>query len=259
MLQSPTLPSTMAAAIPPPLPYRTDADDLRRFVAARARGRTPAQIRALGFSAKSFEGTAHAAEVLTLVEDRNGDMSALGRRLALAEEAHCGDVLRDVVLRYPPYALLAENVLTGAGPSPTPLEWIETWWATHGFGSSESNRAEAAPVFARLLEAAGFGSFVQGRKGHPSRIEWAPAAASLLGLRPPASGPEADRVPATARPRAAEAEPPPPARPSREVSSANEVNWRLAPGRRVLISVPEDLTAAEKQKILRLLQLLLED
>jgi hypothetical protein len=256
----------MATAVPPTLPYRTDADDLRRFVAARARGRTPGQIRALGFSAKSFEGTAHAAEALALVEDRNGDLSALGRRLALADETQPAEVLRDVVLRYPPFALLAENVLTGAGPSPTPLEWIQTWWATHGFGSSESNRAEAAPVFARLLEAAGFGSFVQGRKGHPSRIEWAPAAASLLGLAHPAAAPEADRPNAIAPPRAAEAEPspppaapPPPAGPSRDVPSANEVNWRLAPGRRVLISVPADLTTAEKQKILRLLQLLLED
>jgi hypothetical protein len=262
------------ASLPSVLPYRTDADEMRRFIAARVRGRTPEQIRSLGFSAKSYEGTASSAEAMGLLEDKNGAASALGRRLALAEPHHLAEVVCDVVLGYPPYSLLVESVLMGGGPVPTPLEWIEMWWATHGFGTSESNRAEAAPVFARLVETAGFGTFVQGRKGHPSRVEWSAGAAALLMHRAVAVG---DRRAGVVEDAESEVQPrregtihsspagktpdpddePPRVAPDRR--AANLLQWEIAPGRSLRLSLPPRLSAAEKRHILRVLQVLLEE
>jgi hypothetical protein len=264
-----------------PLPYRVAVDDLRRYVGDLARGRSADQIRSAGFSTKSFEGAATAIESLGLASDRSGALTEMGRRLALADEGDTAAVVQAVIEAFPPYATLLEAVGGGAAPRPTPLAWVETWWATHGYGSSESNRTEAAPVFAKLVEAAGLGRFVQGRKGRASRIEWGgEAAASARSVTAPSrrsrSGPERVGGEAGPEPRGAHvsngggsptpamdgaartsvstpaAEPPGPA-PGESVLA-----WHLAAGRRVVLRVPADLSAAERARLRSLFEVLLD-
>jgi hypothetical protein len=246
------------------LPYRTDPDDLHRFLVARTRGRPLSQVRTQNFAPKNFEGTLAAVDALALVEDKAGDLSALGRRYAVSNPAERAGLLREILGSFPPYALLLEAILAGDTREPTPLEWIETWWASHRFGSSESNRAEATPVFAKLVEAAGLGTYIQGRKGHVSRIEW--TADATARLHTPSAEPEpleevgrpalalspttsvvtsaadshADREPERFRPR------------------ENLLTWQLSPGREVTLRLPADVTEAERTRLLRLFELLLQ-
>lgn len=262
-----------------PLPYRVAPDDLRRYVAALARGRSQAQIRELGFSTKSFEGAAAAVEALGLASDRGGVLTALGRRLALAGDEDAPEIVRAVVDAFPAYEQLLRAVQDGHAPRPTPLHWIETWWATHGYGSSESNRAEAAPTFARLVEAAGLASYVQGRRGRASRIQWAdgPAAAREPRVAEPVEpravpGPEGrgsepvsprgerERGVRLAEPKAGArpAPGPPSAIPPAEPQS-NLIRWEFAPGRLVELRVPADLGADERGRLRAILDLLLRE
>jgi hypothetical protein len=253
------------------LPYRIDVADLRRFVNARARGRSDAEIRAMGYAPKTFEGTLKSVACLGLLQDKGGALTSLGRRFALAGDEDLADKLSGVLRSYPPYAGLLDTVLEGTGPRPTPLHWIETWWATRGFGSSESNRSEAAPVFARLVESAELGTFVPGRRGHASRIEWLPAAQVRWtgDLRGPAGEPGvrggrdalAGRPP---QPRAAritadsggvEAGAPIGADPEEN----SHITWEFGPGRRVELRVPGRLSRSEREWLLQLFQLLLAD
>ncbi|CAN5661673.1 hypothetical protein BH23GEM3_BH23GEM3_18630 [soil metagenome] len=243
-----------------------------RFLSALARGRSLAQVRTLGFSPKSFEGTATTAETLAL-SGADGSLSAIGRRALLGGDEEKPSIFLEVVSGYSPYSLLLEAVLGGVGSAATPLDWVETWWATHGFGSSESNRAEAAPVFARMAEAAGLGTYVQGRKGYVSRIEWADDAGErVLGgggkAREAPSIPDAPLSPD----HAAEILPsddspeglPEPVRigsgPEAQVPPGlNTLRWELAPGREVVVQTPSSLSSAEKRRLLSLFELLLRE
>jgi hypothetical protein len=262
------------------LPYRTDEADLRRLLEARARGRTLDQIRTLGFSPKSFDGVVATATALGLIHDRTAELTPEGRSFAVATDAERAEILARQLRIYPPYSLALDAILLHDGPAPTPLGWLETWWAAHRFGGSESNRAEAAPVFAKLVDAAGLGRYVQGRKGHPSRIEWTADAATLLPVpgsaapRPAdgdaarAATPQPDPVPA----------PPPPLSPtpvraesgSEEVvhtrsatgaastAASTELRWHLGPGREVVLRLPAELSTSERDRLRRLLLLLLD-
>jgi hypothetical protein len=253
------------------LPYRTDEADLHRLVAARARGRTLDQVRTLGFSAKSFDGVVTTAQCLSLIADKDGTLTQYGRTYALCSTAERPETLALLIRSYLPFSLALDAALLHGGPQPTPLEWLETWWSAHGFGSSESNRSEAAPVFAKLVEFAGLGRYIQGRKGHPSRIEWAADAASSSATPVDASaaeeteGVESSLLPA-----------PPPAgemplrerllaAPARDDSGAaaghepgtTALRWTLAPGREVVLHLPAALSPAERERVLRLVELLL--
>jgi hypothetical protein len=247
------------------LPYRTDPDDMARWIEARARGRSVEQIRALGFSAKAFEGTVATADALGFVNSQNGELTETGRRFALSGPEERNRLIRDSMLDYEPYALLLEAVLLGDAPTVTDTAWIETWWASHGYGTSESNRSEAGTVFSRLVEAAGFGIYIQGRRGHPSRIEWQPGSGEFLRRR---QEPGASPVQAAGSVEAMPPEltggsdgpivaPPAPYAPGDPAAAVCSVSIRFDNDRVAQLSVPSVLTRAEKARLLSLLDLLI--
>lgn len=175
------------------LPYRVEGQDLEKMVEHRARGRSMAQVRTLGFSEKGFEGTRKAAEALGLL-DEEGELTEMGKEFALARE---GEGRQQLVLRqmmeFEPYGLLLMSLLDSGTPDRTELEEIELWWATHGFGNSESNRERGSTALARLVDYVGLGRYVVGRGGHPSRIEWKSDASKVVAQHDPAL--EADPFP----------------------------------------------------------------
>jgi hypothetical protein len=268
---------------PPVLPYRTDEEDLQRLLAGLARGRSLDQIRSQGFSPKSFDGVLTTAQALALIADKEGSLTEAGRSYTLIKPEYRSGFISAALRSFPPFALALSSALQD-GPKPTPLDWLVTWWAAHGYGSSESNRSEAAPVFAKLVEAAGLGRYVQGRKGHPSRIEWLIDALPPPSPEPAAAGSSAPRQPSTlptarAPARATGSDPSAEGRgataptvagsaaaapvaavtasPDGEVG-ATTVSWLLAPGKEVLLRFPVTLTAAERERVLRLAELLLQ-
>lgn len=240
------------------LPYRVEASDLVRFLVARARGRDPSQIKAtLDLSQKSFEGTIAAASALNFLDAGSGDLTDLGRRFALASS---DDARREFVLEgmlaYGPYELLLEAVFERREPITT-LGWIETWWNTQGQGSSASNRSEASSTFARLAAYAGLGNYVQGRRGHPSRIEWADSARTRVSQRSSHAEPH---VKPDSEPSHNVPPPPGPATRDARTTPIGEIislNLPLGPGRVVEIRAPAHVTATEKARIKKLIDILI--
>lgn len=62
----------------------------------------------------------------------------------------------------------------------TTLLAIEKYWIRFQYGSSKSNIHEGAILFARLIELAGLGRFIIGRRGVKSRIQWQKNAKDLI-------------------------------------------------------------------------------
>jgi hypothetical protein len=220
------------------LPYRTGPEELIRWVEARARGRAGSGSRQEERGAKSLEGTAATAAALSLAAP-DGTLTETGRRFALADGAGRRALLREVMLGYAPYReLLAE--IDRRGDRETTADWIETWWATHGVGNSGSNRREGAATLGRLAEWAGLGRYIPGRRGHPTRIEWA--------------GPVAEESPPENHPAAA---------PPRAVSPAspemNRLAVDLANGATARLELPRTLSSSEKRRLLQLLDLLIRE
>lgn len=261
------------------LPYRTTGDDLVRLVEACARGRDWAQIQALNFSAPGFQGTLVAATALGMLDPDSKELSESGREFALADAEQRKHQLLRGMKAYNPYGLLLEAVFGRPDPAETPLDWILTWWATHDFGNSQTNRDEGSAAFAKFVEYVGLGAYVPGRRGHPTRIRWHETAEAAVrgraaarqphhrelslprGAAPPPA-PAVERVvqavPVAAPVREGSAAPRPPAGPPKAVSQVegrSSMVLTLGPGRTVDLSVPAQVTAAEKQRLISLINL----
>jgi hypothetical protein len=236
------------------------------------------------------EGTAAAAAALGFVDPLDGGLTPRGERYALAEAVERRRLLREALLAYAPYREMLHALGERGAPAETEVRWIEAWWSTRGFGSSESNRREGAAAFGRLGEFAGLGEYVPGRRGHPTRVRWTPgilpggsAALSTLAAPPSApapsallprrraSAPDPDPDLFTARPpdepavSAPAALRPPPAdsarspRPVPSSAAVNRITVPLAGDATARIEVPQRLPRAEKRRLLDLLQLLITE
>lgn len=277
------------------LPYRTDALSLAEWLEARARGRSAEQLRNAAGSPKGVEGTAAAAAALGFVEPVQGGLTASGEQFALAGVEDRRRLLRRAILGYPPYREVIDALAERGRPVETEVRWIEAFWATRGHGGSESNRREGAAAFGRLVDFAGLGEYVQGRRGRPTRIRWVeraePGAAGSRASRLPrtpaqrapdlfdAPSPRAEAVPTMLAPSTSAARSPaaPRVRPPERADGANGAEgFRSGPGapaevpvNRITIplsgnaaariEVPLRLPASEKRRLLDLLELLISE
>ncbi len=254
------------------LPYRSDPEQLARWIEARARGRSSAQLRELDLAAKTLEGTLATAAALGLLHRDSEQLTPAGQRYALAAEAERHAILRASLRAFEPFSRLLDAVSARSPRRVTDAQWIETWWATHGYGSSQSNRVEATAVFGRLVDYVGWGRYIPGRRGHPTRIEWsaeafpeaepvppspaaaptaAPAAAPLPELPGPTAPPPppAEAVdPEAARVPAAHAE-----------DGYNRIVVPLRSGEVARLQVPRRLPREEKRRLVELLELLISE
>ncbi|HEX6926431.1 MAG TPA: hypothetical protein VF167_13500 [Longimicrobiaceae bacterium] len=277
------------------LPYRTDALALSEWLEARARGRSAEQLRSAADSPKAVEGTAAAAAALGFVEPLHGGLTALGEQFALGGAEERRRLLRRAVLAYPPYREVIDALADRGQPVETEVRWIEAFWATRGHGGSESNRREGAAAFGRLVDFAGLGEYVQGRRGRPTRIRWvertdgrgtaAPAArpprpraeeAPDLFDAPGATREAIRAIPTPSHPvprEFPEAHARPPARPDgagrveaprssaggRVEVPVNRITVPLSGNAAARIEVPLRLPSSEKRRLLDLLELLISE
>lgn len=161
------------------LAYRTDGELLDQFIEAFARHRDLDRVQQTFSSPAAFQGTVQAAQHLGLVDPQLIELSSTGNKYLL-DSKHRSEILLDAIIRFEPYGLLLEAALSnGFGPE-IPMSWISKWWGVYGYGASSNNREEAATTLAKLLQAAGLGTFMIGRRGRPSRIEWTTDAAARI-------------------------------------------------------------------------------
>lgn len=177
---------------PEPLPYRTDSVALASWLESRARGRSAEQLRQAAAAPKGVEGTAAAAAAMGFVDAAGGALTETGEQFALASESERRVMVGEALRAYPPYATLLQ-ALRDREEVETEVRWIEAWWSTRGFGSSESNRREGAAAFGRLAEFAGLAEYIPGRRGRPTRLRWLPAAASAARSTATAPRPDSAR------------------------------------------------------------------
>lgn len=246
------------------LPYRCGASELAAWAKGRARGVLPRPSDLGAGEAKAAEGAATTARAMGLA-DAAGTLTPEGTRFALAPAAGRAAILRVRLRAFPPYRELLAAAADPGGT--TEASWIETWWATKGYGSSISNRREAVATFGRLVEFAGLGRYVAGRRGHPTRIEWAGSADAVppsdaAGASGPAGGAVASATGSAPEPGRADAAPE--TRPEQTASPAppsdsNRVVVPLGGGRSARLEVPFRLPRAEKRRLLELLELLIAE
>ncbi|MEX2541788.1 MAG: hypothetical protein WD314_08260 [Trueperaceae bacterium] len=268
------------------LPYRTGTEDIFKFIRILGRGKSFDQLKTMGFTGKNFVGTVLALRELGLADSDTEKLTDEGRRLSLSDnDTVKADIIRQQMFKYSPYANLLEARLHQGEESVTKLEWFETWWAQAGIGTSPNNRSEGALTFADLLGTVGLGTFVRGRRGHASRIEWAPEAFALIegwlyssevgSEGSDETGPEiTDKAgrPGTVGPRFIET----PGVNGRENSEQKGIGTSKEPmtsdedsnyyvlslplggGRAAYVRVPNQISQREKERLLGMLDLMLE-
>jgi len=237
------------------LPRRTSAEDLLKFIDQRARGRDLSQIQSLNFNTHSFEGTLNAAEAFGLLDRTTNDLTEKGKKLALNKEKR-KELLLDAVLDFEPYELLLEALFDPSPPLETPLEDIETWWNTHGYGSSQTNRSEGASSLARFIDFIGVGSYTLGRRGSNSRIIWIKEAANILRTKNILGShnvTESNNNPNEANQEYKHETGKRPLSPENNTTTIS-----LGVGRFAQLSLPPRVTTAEKQRLLKLVDVMVE-
>lgn len=162
------------------LPYKTDDQDVIRLIEAIKR--KPDNEKAIKdiYNKSNFETSRKALEILGILDTRLS-FSYEGKDLAVErDDSQREKLFLKFILRYPPYGHFLESVSHSSNLSTTDTESVKDYWWKHGYGSSGSNRDEGVVTFGKLVQLAGLGKFVIGRKGQPSRIEWNPNAKPLI-------------------------------------------------------------------------------
>jgi hypothetical protein len=228
------------------LPYRAEPEELIGWVQDRVRGREGARAAR---APKTQEGLAQSAGLLGLV--LAGAATDRGRELALADGSARRMLIREAMFEFAAYRQLFDAIRS-RGKAMVETTWIESWWASHGYGNSPSNRQEGTAVLGRLAEYVGLGQYVPGRRGHPTRINW-----TLEEL--PGDGEFApnefvmDVAPASPQ------DPARSARPTTLARTSNRATVTLAGGLTARLEVPSHLPREEKRRLLEILNLMVRE
>ena len=227
------------------LPYRADPEELIEWVQDRIRGREGSRAAR---SPKTIEGLSQSAALLGLVV--GGVATDRGRELALADGSARRMLIREAMFEFLAYRSLFE-VIRSRGQAMVEASWIESWWASHGYGNSPSNRQEGTAVLGRLTEYTGLGRYVPGRRGHPTRINWTleELPAEEEGLTYEGREVERSEQPGSERHLGVAA-------PSK---SSNRVSVTLAGGLTARLEVPSHLPREEKRRLMELLDLMVRE
>jgi len=163
------------------LPYKTDDQDVLRLIEAIKR--KPDNEKAIRevYNKANFETSRKTLEILSILDERLS-FSAEGKELAIEKDDNQREKLfLKFFLRYPPYGHFLESIShNGDLSSTTDTESIKDYWWKHNYGSSTSNREDGIVTFGKLVQLAGLGKFITGRRGQPSRVEWNQNAKSLI-------------------------------------------------------------------------------
>jgi hypothetical protein len=161
------------------LAYRTTPEEVKQVIEAINRRRSIEQIQTLFPSPTAFQSAMQAAIVLGFVDADTNSLRPSGRDYLLQADKRT-EIMLNAMCHYEPYGLLLEAIFVRDTPAETPTEWIIDWWSANEYGASPNNREEAATTFGKLIEAVGLGTFMLGRRGKSTRIQWTTGAAKRI-------------------------------------------------------------------------------
>ncbi|MFG3818160.1 hypothetical protein [Limnothrix redekei] len=162
------------------LPYGVDDNDILRLIDAIKR--KPDNEKAIKeiYNKSNFETARKALEIFGIL-DNQFSFSLSGKNLAIEREgSRKQELFLGFFLSYPPYGHFLENLSHTNALSATETESVKDYWWKHNYGSSGNNREEGVVTFGKLIQLAGLGKFISGRRGKPSRIEWSLNAKTLI-------------------------------------------------------------------------------
>lgn len=159
------------SAAPESLPYRVTTEKFNAGLDAlrQTPGSSEVFEVAVGKNDKSF--ISRALGVLGLKKPGAWELTDAGRVIAYSqgEERHLR--LLRVLFKYEPYKLVLMEAARRKVTALNVPEIVRVWGQAN-FGSNDDNRTAAATAFGAMLEAAGVGRYVLGRRKNPSRQEF---------------------------------------------------------------------------------------
>lgn len=160
------------------LPYGTTADNIAKLLdAIKNKHGDDKGIKAT-YSGSKYETTQAALEALGIISGLT--LTSLGKSIAFeADESKKKKAFLKAVLGYAPYEYFLSYITQGTPPAETELETLKNYWGRNNYGTA-NNRSEAAPVCFSILQLAGLGEYIIGRKGKNTRFVWVENYAEII-------------------------------------------------------------------------------
>jgi predicted nucleotide-binding protein len=181
----------MAEAIT--LPTRTTVEDviaLVKYLATKPMGATVTEAKSIIDNGHLDGRKLSAYKYWGLVEDADGGrlkLKELGRTAAKDKGAHLAKAMRDIIRSIPAYAAIVERAAHKKEHVVTAVE-VATHWHEHFKEAASSNETvlnHQAVCYFSIASGAGLGELIVGRKGAPTRFEFAEdALAEFTGEAP---------------------------------------------------------------------------
>jgi predicted nucleotide-binding protein len=182
----------MAEAIS--LPTRTSIEDvvaLVKYLATKPMGATVTEAKSIIDSGHLDGRKLSAYKYWGLVEEADGGrlkLKELGRTAAKAKGAHLAQAMREVIKSIPAYVAIVERAAHKKEHTVTAVE-VATHWHEHFSDAASGNEAilnHQAVCYFQIAAGAGLGTLIVGRKGAPTRFEFAEDALAEFTVEAPA-------------------------------------------------------------------------
>ncbi|MEG2013711.1 MAG: hypothetical protein RR063_11000 [Anaerovoracaceae bacterium] len=152
------------------LPYGTTSDNIVKLLdAIKNKQGDEKGIKAVYTGAK-FDSTQASLETLKIISGLS--LTNIGKCIAFeTDQNKKSAAYLKAVLDYAPYEYFLTYIMQGNSVSETDVEALKNYWGKNGYGTA-NNRSEAAPVCFSILQLAGLGAYIIGRKGKSTRFVW---------------------------------------------------------------------------------------
>ncbi|MEM7757607.1 MAG: hypothetical protein AAF298_05690, partial [Cyanobacteria bacterium P01_A01_bin.40] len=173
------------------LPYGTNCKDILKLINVIKLKENNAEAIEKLYSKPNITQTINLLKILDISQD-GLSFSEQGRNYAYEADIDKKQaILLQYLLKYPAYEYFILHILCHDFQSSfdieenyirreTTLLAIERYWTQFQYGSSETNIHDGAILFGQLVELAGLGKFIVGRRGEKSRIQWKKNARDLI-------------------------------------------------------------------------------
>jgi hypothetical protein len=167
-----------------PLPIRTTVQDIEAiasYLATKPTGASQAEAKAV-LDSKVLDGRKLTAmKFWRIIEDTDGKMrlTDIGRRLAKDKGAKRAEVLREVIRSIRPYAAVVERAVHKGEYTITATEVAAHWHQHFRNEVSDNDKIlnDQAVCFFQIAEGGDLGVLTIGRKGQPTRFDFADSSA----------------------------------------------------------------------------------
>jgi predicted nucleotide-binding protein len=171
------------------LPLKTTVEDIEvlcNFLATKPTGATLKEARAIIDEKHLDARKLLALRGWNLIEDAGGKLKVTpsGRAFTRGGQEDRQKILRQLISSCPPYSSIVERAAHRPQDDSIIAVDVASHWHEHfreDVGAAEATLNDQAICFFNLLQGAGLGTLVLGRKGNPTRFDWDREAVKSFG------------------------------------------------------------------------------